>query len=418
MNRIILVGNGFDLAHGLSTSYASFIDWYWGEWEKVLRESKKQEEADALCCFRLASEDKSFVDFLGRFKPNFDYVNKSEFIKSLVKTSTCVNEKSLFLERICKSVNAKGWVDIENEYYELLKYSLGKTRYGNHKIVVEDLNRQLKYLQERLIIYLSTIDINDKIRRENINGIIFSPIKHRDISVSASNTLVEHVKHGLLCSDNELKMKLGLYKYSFSDFTYLNEFRKEQRSDDYLLRYELLANKYPDEFLLPDGIMILNFNYTDTAELYLPIPKPGFEINHIHGKLKKPESVIFGYGDELDDNYRDISNLNDNEYLKNFKSIKYLEADRYRKALEFMEAAPFQVYIMGHSCGNSDRTLLNTLFEHKNCVSIKPYYYKRKDGKDNYLDIVQNISRNFTDMKLMRDRVVNKTFCEPFSEDI
>lgn len=418
MNRIILVGNGFDLAHGLSTSYASFIDWYWGEWEKVLRESKKQEEADALCCFRLASEDKSFVDFLGRFKPNFDYVNKSEFIKSLAKISTCVNEKSLFLERICKSVNSKGWVDIENEYYELLKYSLGKTRYGNHKIVVEDLNRQLKYLQERLIIYLSTIDINDKIKRENINGIIFSPIKHRDISVSASNTLVEHVKHGLLCSDNELKMKLGLYKYSFSDFAYLNEFRKEQRSDDYLLRHELLANKYPDEFLLPDGIMILNFNYTDTAKLYLPIPKPGFEINHIHGKLNNPESVIFGYGDELDDNYRDISNLNDNEYLKNFKSIKYLEADRYRKALEFMEAAPFQVYIMGHSCGNSDRTLLNTLFEHKNCVSIKPYYYKRKDGKDNYLDIVQNISRNFTDMKLMRDRVVNKTFCEPFSEDI
>lgn len=28
-------------------------------------------------------------------------------------------------------------------------------------------------------------------------------------------------------------------------------------------------------------------------------------------------------------------------------------------------------------------------------------------------DLVQNISRNFTDMKLMRDRVVNKTYCEP-----
>ena len=26
-------------------------------------------------------------------------------------------------------------------------------------------------------------------------------------------------------------------------------------------------------------------------------------------------------------------------------------------------------------------------------------------------DLVQNISRNFTDMKLMRDRVVNKTYC-------
>lgn len=71
---------------------------------------------------------------------------------------------------------------------------------------------------------------------------------------------------------------------------------------------------------------------------------------------------------------------------------------------------------MGHSCGNSDRTLLNTLFEHKNCVSIKPYYYQKDDGSDNYMDIVQNISRNFTDMKVMRDRVVNKTLCEPLPQ--
>jgi len=28
MNRIILVGNGFDLAHGLKTSYKDFIIWY------------------------------------------------------------------------------------------------------------------------------------------------------------------------------------------------------------------------------------------------------------------------------------------------------------------------------------------------------------------------------------------------------
>ena len=35
---------------------------------------------------------------------------------------------------------------------------------------------------------------------------------------------------------------------------------------------------------------------------------------------------------------------------------------------------------------------------------------------DNYMEIVQNISRNFTDMKLMRDRVVNKTQCEPMPQ--
>ncbi len=31
MNRLILIGNGFDLAHGLKTSYSDFILWYFGE---------------------------------------------------------------------------------------------------------------------------------------------------------------------------------------------------------------------------------------------------------------------------------------------------------------------------------------------------------------------------------------------------
>ena len=42
MNRIILIGNGFDLAHGLKTSYADFIDWYWEKMGlTILKESSK-----------------------------------------------------------------------------------------------------------------------------------------------------------------------------------------------------------------------------------------------------------------------------------------------------------------------------------------------------------------------------------------
>ncbi len=126
--------------------------------------------------------------------------------------------------------------------------------------------------------------------------------------------------------------------------------------------------------------------------------------------------MIFGYGDELDDDYKAISKLDDNAYLKNIKSIRYLETDNYRRLLTFIDSAPFQIYIMGHSCGNSDRTLLNTLFEHRNCVSIKPFYHKREDGTDDYIEIVQNISRNFNDMQMMRDRVVNKRYCHPLAQ--
>ena len=70
---------------------------------------------------------------------------------------------------------------------------------------------------------------------------------------------------------------------------------------------------------------------------------------------------------------------------------------------------------MGHSCGTSDRTLLNTVFESDNCASIKVFYHIKGDNKDNFSDIIKNISRNFNDKALMRDRVVNKTYCEPLN---
>ena len=170
----------------------------------------------------------------------------------------------------------------------------------------------------------------------------------------------------------------------------------------------MILHEYREWFLLPDDILLLNFNYTNTAELY----GKKFTTNYIHGKLADRDSIIFGYGDELDKDYQTLRDYNDNEYLRNIKSVKYLEADNYRKLLAYIESAPYQIYIMGHSCGNSDRTLLNTLFQHPNCVSIKPFYHFKDNGKDNYLDIVQNISRNFTDMKQMRNKVVNKTYCE------
>ena len=50
MNRIILIGNGFDLAHGLKTSYADFIDWYWGEWgTKLLQDDVFRIVMDFAC---------------------------------------------------------------------------------------------------------------------------------------------------------------------------------------------------------------------------------------------------------------------------------------------------------------------------------------------------------------------------------
>lgn len=358
MNRIILIGNGFDLAHGLKTSYADFINWYWEQWGKRLLTGDHNVESDELCSFTLKPSEYYYTWYqfwVGPYmqKPNpFAPWNPNDVVRiakeadniSLFKFTTH------FFEQINKCIETKGWVDIENEYYSML---VQEKDYGDR---VKTLNKQLDYLREKLIEYLNIEKVTGYILHDEIKDKIYRPIKSCELSVK--------------------------------------------------------GRQMPENYYALSKIMLLNFNYTSTPEMYL---SDKTTVNYIHGKLEDPQSVIFGYGDEMDENYKKLKEQNDFECMRQVKSIRYLEHDNYRRMLEFIESAPFQAVIMGHSCGNSDRTLLNTIFEHRNCVSIKPYYYQKDDKTDNYSELTININRNFNDPKLMRDRVVCKDYCEPLT---
>ena len=404
MNRIVLIGNGFDLAHGLKTRYQDFIYWYWGQRVNSFISNSTNVSEDILCTLVDLSNQSWGVNIFydmtlkhGSGKDVYYYLKDNKDRFKIVF--------SPFFERIHNSIETKGWVDIEKEYYHLLtEYALNNC----FKEEVKRLNEQLKYLKDLLTKYLEFIDKQNVSINESIKRKIYATIKVDDISVASKIILKGCVDSWVEQNDIVVKDKIRRYGLSEKDFkTSLAYFRVNYKGG------KIPFTDVPRQYLLPDAVMLLNFNYTHTAQLYHNADL-GF-VNYIHGKIDDPQSVIFGYGDELDDDYKKLQKLNDNEYLSNIKTIKYQESDNYRKLLAFAESAPYQVCIMGHSCGNSDRTLLNTLFEHKNCISIKPYYYIKEDGTDNYLELIQNISRNFTDMKLMRDRVVNKTYCEPLT---
>ena len=401
MNRIVLIGNGFDLAHGLKTSYADFINWYWEQWmNKILFSLYGLDESDGLCSIRITNYHI----------PKNTYLNGLDYINALENNPNISFSKGVLIQEIMKDFENSNWVDIESVYYRLLCESMKE----NPRITHKELNKQLDVLTQKLYEYLilnnneCNIEINDSIKKK-----LYESIKKHDIAVEAKQTFLDLITERIEYSKtydligsyiNELSMYKSIHKYDIED-----HIKDLQEKDESI--WEMRNNDTPA--LLPNSIMLVNFNYTHTADTYLPKFGRHFRINHIHGDLKSLNSMIFGYGDELDDCYKEISNKNDNEYLRNVKSIKYLEASNYRELLQFIDSKPYQIYIMGHSCGNSDRTLLNTLFEHKNCVSIKPFYYKKEDGTDNYTEIVQNISRNFVDKKALRDRVVNKIFCQP-----
>ena len=53
MNRLVIIGNGFDLAHGLKTKYEDFIDWYWVNRMKGLEHEESLVPQDPLCALNM-----------------------------------------------------------------------------------------------------------------------------------------------------------------------------------------------------------------------------------------------------------------------------------------------------------------------------------------------------------------------------
>lgn len=84
----------------------------------------------------------------------------------------------------------------------------------------------------------------------------------------------------------------------------------------------------------------------------------------------------------MDPEYVNFELYRNDDLFKYIKSFNYLQFSHYRNLMEFIDNDNFQVQIFGHSCGMSDRTLLKAVFEHENCISIKPFYYGVKESND------------------------------------
>lgn len=415
MNRIILIGNGFDLAHNLPTSYNHFLG---NLWKTFIKEVQKKSGG-----YMFENDDIIVNNIPQNWKSGYSYSN---FISTLKEQDSSLIFKNKFLQIISNTTYLHNWVDIENEYYNLLKrsYSNATKRYE-----ISQLNLDFNNIKKYLLSYLKEIEQKFYIKNRDqklINSIgykIYANFRLRDFSEKTISAKTKHefdkIKDDLIALDED---KITMYEIDEKKRFLIS--RVDDQTD---IKKILLSNSADAYFdLVPNHILFLNFNYTSTEQLYSKVglndlfeinEKTSIKINHIHGEIRNNDSssIIFGFGDEIDKDYNEIERLNDNRYLENIKSINYLETDRYKKLLEFVNKGLYQIFIFGHSCGISDRTLLNTLFEHENCVSIKPFYHKINETKDNYSDIVRNISRNFNDKVKMRDKVVNKEYCEPLS---
>jgi hypothetical protein len=210
---------------------------------------------------------------------------------------------------------------------------------------------------------------------------------------------------------------------------YLTTIQTNSFNDEYndifrspILKSEIYSTKndlidLPIESHVPNSTMVLNFNYTNTIENYIDYFPDEFSkkfshnvnINYIHGQLNNIDNpIIFGFGDELDSLYKDLESKNINDYFKFIKSFWYFKTQNYRNLTRFIESDNYQVLILGHSCGLSDRTMLNMIFENTSCKSIKIYAHKKDNGSTNYETMTHEISRHFGDKRMFRNLMVSE----------
>ncbi len=335
--RLTIIGNGFDLAHNLETSYGHFLFWYLNE---IFEEYKiKRSYEDTLIVINELEPGSA------QLAASFSVNSIESIFNVLEKNKGKIKYKNPFFRKLIINFVNNGWVDIEAYYFKYLKSVFNNTSIGvdDKRKIIFDLNEGFNYLIEKLKIYLT-----------NINSTIDkTPIQFEN---------------------PRLNLRNAFFSYDTSQ------------------------------------VLFLNFNYTDTLQ------RKGyaheFECLHIHGRVSDSinNPIIFGYGDESDPEYQKIEDSGENIYLEHMKSFGYFQTDLYQKLLSFIDTEPYDVFIVGHSCGLSDRILLNEIFEHNNCKSIHVFYHKKKDGKDNFKEITQEISRHFkpVNKNLMRRKVQSK----------
>jgi hypothetical protein len=340
MNKVILLGNGFDLAHGFKTRYCDFIINYL---KLCLVESfhKRIFDNDLISIkFHVANYSPSPIEIIERVHSikdlrqsinfNTDFSAPSMKVQDPIFSISC---KSDFIRAILSHENPT-WVDIESEYFKALRDIISKQSSKQRGYVVQ-LNHQLTTLGAALKTYLV-----QETKNFNISEV-------HESSPDFADTIVSLLFSKILLASGTIPMR----------------------------------NKY--------GALIVNYNYTDTVNYYVEKNPHQYkvEILNLHGTLTD-DSLIFGFGHVENAAYEMIKHSEIKEAFDGLKMYNYIKTKHYSKLLRYIESDFFEVIILGHSCGKSDGTTMRMIFEHKNCQKITVTHIGEKEFLDKVKDIM------------------------------
>lgn len=369
--KILLIGNGFDLAHGLPTSYKDFLDFC-----KMVRELYTYPIIDN------EYNQKKLIDW------NTDKTIKSKLLECYENRKNCFEDKittqckeldelydcikenvwiNYFLERE-KSIG-ENWIDFESEISNVVQAIETLKGYIERD---EDVLK-IKDTKQKTIIYFLKIakkSLQDVFNLKRIDGFI------EDISIEL----------------DKLIRSLEIYICEF-----VNEIDIIKENDDI-------------KTITPD--YVLSFNYSNTYERIYGQSKE-VTYDYIHGKADIENNVdtcnlVLGIDEYLEDDKND--KLEFIAFKKFYQRIYKSTDSTYMKWVEQIKKYPevnHNLFIFGHSLDKTDRDILKLLICNDN-VTTKIYYYrKNKNDKKELGKLIKNLVRI-----MGQDELISRTMGE------
>ncbi|WP_417888210.1 AbiH family protein [Zunongwangia sp.] len=352
-NIIVLIGNGFDIANGFKTKFSDFADNY--------------------IEYKIIPELEDVIIK----KNNENTFFRRPFVKAMISKRSAYNYEN---------VEDALWLYTKNGNSEDLK-----------QYICENYQILGNILQNSLLgkLYSSTdknwFDIENKYFKELVE-IKNQAIKHK----------TKQFNYG----------PLRIINKEFS------EIKKEVL--EYLRKIEISIDTKILQFFIKyfhnvRNVYFINFNYTSTLKLYTDKVtfNGNYKINHIHGDLDSGK-IVFGYGNDQNDDYREIKMLEEDEFLRYFKTFDYLNNSNYDKVSSeaIDKFSNYEVYILGHSLGATDKTLLSEILNSEKCKKIR--FFKRTDLvkhpsliQSNFRELTYAASRVLTNERELRRKIVN-----------
>jgi len=376
--KILIIGNGFDLAHYLPTAYAHFM----GVMQAIenLPEDKDEVTFDDL----FAGLEQSNTFFFGRTREIYDGDNLKFDVDKIyeLKEKLQGNKWYSFFK---KHMEISTWIDFE----ERIKNMLNSIKFFEEKFIYN--KEALGYINFSIKSFKSTDDSVLFLRGGFLKDLSeFGVLVEKDTDVFTVNKMYfeEKVCRGIKVIDEVL-----FYKIFQDSLQYLRVF--SDIFEGYLVdivgsislseRFKLDSIDYffcKKEWDCVPLDRIYSFNYTSTFARFYETEILSLEKHYyfLHGQAGNPNKKIVLGVDEVDDrlliDYGLYGFLKYHQKLMNDTDYLFLRHDHeVTYAAEGM-SGELEIYVWGHSMDASDSDYVKEIFDFdENFVFVKVFYF-------------------------------------------